>query len=152
MKWNSVGRVCTVCGVFKEWESFSWKRSKRYKDSSKLHQLKQPKCKDCALIETSSWRESQSQERLRDLYYKRMYRMSLENFNYMFTSQKGKCKLCNKDLSLLNNNPERAVVDHCHTTGKVRGILCNECNRGLGYFRDNSEALFRASIYIKGEL
>lgn len=70
----------------------------------------------------------------------------------MFISQNGKCKLCSRELSLINNTPDRAVVDHCHSSGNIRGILCNECNRGLGYFRDNPEALAKASLYIKGEL
>lgn len=39
-------------------------------------------------------------------------------------------------------------VDHCHLTGKIRGLLCDRCNRGLGYFKDNSKALLNASKYI----
>lgn len=152
MKWNEFGRVCTVCNTFKPWDNFSWKRSKKYKNSPTINQVKQPKCKECAILETSSWRGAQSEGRLKDLYYKRAYGITLADFNTMFISQNGKCKLCSRELSLVNNTPDRAVVDHCHSSGNIRGILCNECNRGLGYFRDNPEALANASLYIKGEL
>jgi hypothetical protein len=40
-------------------------------------------------------------------------------------------------------------VDHCHTGGHVRGIICNECNRGLGYFRDSPNALRNAASYLE---
>lgn len=44
------------------------------------------------------------------------------------------------------------VVDHCHTDGHIRGILCNECNRGLGYFHDSREALHRATLYVQNTI
>jgi len=43
---------------------------------------------------------------------------------------------------------EKLVVDHCHTTNKIRGMLCNHCNKGLGHFRDNPELLEFARIYL----
>lgn len=43
---------------------------------------------------------------------------------------------------------EKLVVDHCHTTNQVRGMLCNHCNRGLGHFRDNPQLLEFARIYL----
>ena len=43
---------------------------------------------------------------------------------------------------------EKLVVDHCHTTNQIRGMLCNHCNRGLGHFRDNPELLEFARIYL----
>jgi len=44
---------------------------------------------------------------------------------------------------------EKLVVDHCHITNKVRGMLCNHCNRGLGHFKDNIESLEKAIKYLK---
>ena len=51
------------------------------------------------------------------------------------------CRIC-------GNEEEKLVVDHDHVTGKVRGMLCNHCNRGLGHFRDNPELLESAKSYL----
>jgi hypothetical protein len=51
-----------------------------------------------------------------------------------------KCVICGSD--------EKLVVDHNHSTGDIRGMLCNHCNRGLGHFRDNPELLEFARIYL----
>ncbi len=153
MKWNEHGRFCSVCSLFKSWNDFSWKRAKRYQDKSPhLHQVKQPKCKSCANLEANDWREAQTSERLKDLYLRRTYKISYEKFCDMLENQKHICKICSRllDTSLGNATPKAntAVVDHCHTTDKIRGILCNECNRGLGYFKDNIMSLENAVRYL----
>jgi hypothetical protein len=61
----------------------------------------------------------------------------------MEEKQEGKCLICKKTGKL--------VVDHCHSTKKVRGLLCNNCNVGLGAFKDNCEFLSDAVIYLKKE-
>lgn len=135
-------KICTKCGKELPLSEFSHKRPKGRKPGL------QPRCKLCSKEDTKNWREEQSEDRIRDLYYKRTYGLSLQDFNSLFSEQKGKCKICDRDLSLVHLSGDRAVVDHCHTTGKVRGILCNECNRGLGYFRDNVESLMNAVNYL----
>ncbi len=70
----------------------------------------------------------------------------------MLAAQDHSCKICNCSLDCSLNNrvlkSNSAVVDHCHVTGRVRGILCNECNRGLGYFKDNADSLVAAAHYL----
>ncbi len=47
--------------------------------------------------------------------------------------------------------PQRCCVDHCHKTGKIRGLLCASCNGGLGLFKDNPQALANAILYLKAK-
>lgn len=61
----------------------------------------------------------------------------------MFDSQGGKCAICSTDID------HSAHVDHCHTTNKIRSLLCGHCNKGLGHFKDSSEVLALASAYLK---
>lgn len=62
----------------------------------------------------------------------------------MLLQQGGVCLICNDP-----GDRQALGVDHCHATGLVRGILCDKCNRGLGYFKDNPELLIAASIYLE---
>lgn len=61
----------------------------------------------------------------------------------MLESQGGNCKIC-------RNKPtrRRLDVDHCHDTGKIRGLLCENCNKGLGIFKDDPELFDRAKKYL----
>ena len=54
------------------------------------------------------------------------------------------CEICDR---ILGSGRDRAI-DHCHDTGKIRGVLCNECNRGLGLLKDNKEILSNAIKYL----
>jgi beta-galactosidase/beta-glucuronidase len=150
------GRICSVCGLFLSWESFSSKRTARYLKyegvAEKQHLLKQPTCKRCAVEKTKEWKESKTKEQIADLYYKRIYGISLAQFNAMLQRQNSKCALCDCALNMTHLDASRAVVDHDHVTGNVRGILCNECNRGLGYFHDNAAALLKAANYITNNI
>ena len=73
---------------------------------------------------------------------KTRYDLTKEQFNEMLDAQKGLCLICPNPAS---------VVDHDHTTLKVRGLLCSKCNLGIGYFQDNPELLIKASEYLKEE-
>ena len=82
--------------------------------------------------------------------YKRVYGITLEEYLDLAESQHFVCKLCGKEnFAMGQNHSGCLVVDHDHKTGKVRGLLCHNCNRALGLFQDDPELLLRASQYLK---
>lgn len=56
------------------------------------------------------------------------------------------CELCGADMTIGDKNK---CIDHCHLTGEFRGLICRNCNLGLGYFRDRKELLFKAIGYLE---
>jgi len=70
------------------------------------------------------------------------YNISKTDFNNLLKKQDNKCALC------LNDFKDTPSIDHCHESGKVRGLLCNNCNRGLGMLQDSPIILKRALKYL----
>jgi hypothetical protein len=87
----------------------------------------------------------------KNAYYKRNYGITDRDLAKMKEEQDNKCYICDEEGFLIgkNNNTEKLAVDHCHKTGKVRKLLCHNCNRGLGLFQDNIELLKAAAAYLK---
>jgi len=80
----------------------------------------------------------------------RHYGISLKEYNAMVESQDGKCAICGVDETLeIRGKTVRLAVDHCHTTGKVRGLLCAKCNQGIGCLKDDVELLQSAIDYLR---
>lgn len=77
---------------------------------------------------------------------KKKYGITSEQRDQMLVAQGGVCAVCGGDNSESKRNWH---VDHCHTSGKVRGILCHLCNVGLGHFRDKPELLKTAAAYLE---
>lgn len=75
---------------------------------------------------------------------KRLYGITPEDYDNIFTSQGGVCAICAR----VSPDGRRLHVDHCHESNTVRGLLCHDCNRGLGIFRDNEEILQKAIKYL----
>lgn len=120
------------------------------------------RCKPCVKAVNDGWREQNpsymaayAKERRsvgrykRDKHLLHRYGLTGEDFDAMMDAQGGCCKLC-------GNPPEPTrrhttlVVDHCHLTGKVRGLLCNRCNLILGFIEQNPQALENIPDYLKG--
>jgi hypothetical protein len=76
------------------------------------------------------------------------YGITVDQYEEMLNSQNGSCAICGKDNSQ-HKRKKRLFVDHCHKTGKVRGLLCCACNFGLGSFSDDPELCIKASEYLK---
>jgi hypothetical protein len=93
----------------------------------------------------SAWHAAHREERRAAKLAKR-YGISLEQWKELYQRQNGLCALCGKVFS--GND---IVVDHCHTTNEIRGLLCHKCNRGLGHFDDNPDRLLKAYHYLVSE-
>jgi Autographiviridae endonuclease VII len=74
---------------------------------------------------------------------KKKYGLTRDEYEKLLTEQGGLCIICGDEVG------EALRVDHDHTTGKVRGLLCSSCNTGLGYFYDNPESLRKAAWYLE---
>lgn len=73
--------------------------------------------------------------------------MTVEQYEAALTQQGGTCAIC-KTVS--NIDGKNFCVDHDHTTGKVRGLLCHKCNAALGHFKDSTALLLKAADYLEG--
>ena len=79
-----------------------------------------------------------------DYQRKKKYNLSRQDYDTMVKNQNGVCAICHEKCT----RHGRLSVDHCHTTNRVRGLLCDRCNRGLGNFKDNIIFLNRAIKYL----
>ena len=74
-----------------------------------------------------------------------------EDFIKLNEEHNGLCSICNNPETSKSRNGgvRRLAIDHCHTTGKIRGLLCHDCNTGLGKFKDDINLLQKAIEYLK---
>lgn len=85
------------------------------------------------------------------LKLKMRYGITPEQYSELFTVQEGRCAICGNEESICHSRSKKVqklAVDHCHSTGKVRGLLCQDCNRGLGKFHDDPIRLQKAIEYL----
>jgi len=81
----------------------------------------------------------------RNRYFIKEYGITQENYDKMYAENNGTCLICGEYYGKL-------FVDHDHKTGTVRGLLCSNCNAGLGFFKDNIDRIERAAYYLKRNL
>lgn len=85
-------------------------------------------------------------QRARKRALKVKYNLTTEQYQELYDKQDYRCAICNEHED--ETARKKLVVDHCHTTGNVRGLLCNNCNSGLGLFRDDLSLLIKAKKYL----
>lgn len=84
-------------------------------------------------------------ESRKDYDLRRVYGISLEDYGAMLEAQGGVCRICRKECA----SGMRLAVDHCHQTGRVRGLLCGKCNTGIGQFSHDLALLKSAIAYLE---
>lgn len=141
---------CTVCKVEKSLEDFYANR--RSADG------KNYRCKVCDTASRKTSRRSGGKDcgtfqGQRERRYKRLFGITIADYDRMLEEQAGRCSVCRttspNGVGESGKHLYYFAVDHCHSTGKVRGLLCNRCNRALGMFQDDSALLQRAIDYLK---
>lgn len=100
------------------------------------------------------WTNAKSDEATeRALYLQKKYAMAPEDFDELLDLQSGRCAICFTDVvrskQIKNGKRIQAVVDHDHETNEVRGLLCSNCNTGLGLLGDNIRNLASAIVYLQ---
>jgi hypothetical protein len=163
--WNRAfkrwGTVCVTCDnprkLATERECADCLRRKGLKKCSACSEVKvllmdffekHGRCKDCeggpeALARRQHRKSMSPSERRRDASYRRLYGITLADYEAMMTAQEDRCAICGE------TPPGRTLhVDHDHETKKVRGLLCYGCNSGIGHFRDRPDLLRGAIDYL----
>ena len=100
--------------------------------------------REAARATTKAWQVANPMKRKAQRL--KQYGIEPSDFMDMLTMQNGRCAICGHED--LTNRSFFPVVDHCHETGKVRGLLCMNCNQGLGKFKDSADRLFSAIAYL----
>ncbi|MGV9425513.1 endonuclease VII domain-containing protein [Streptomyces sp. NPDC003656] len=115
-------KYCRTCGQIKPHSE--WHRNATASDGLST------RCKSCRVVQG------------RQGHLKRQYGITEAERDELIASQGGVCCIC------LSAPP--AHVDHCHETGRVRGVLCFSCNAALGQFKDRPDVIRRAAEYVEG--
>lgn len=89
-------------------------------------------------------KEDPDYQRRRRAVWMSRFGLTIEAYDLLFKSQGGKCAICRKPPGRL-----RLAVDHDHSTNSVRGLLCSNCNRGIGHLQDDPEIVTAAAVYIR---
>lgn len=122
-------KICNTCGIEKPHKSFPTKT---------LTGKRSNKCGTCK--GKVRRKNNPLLERSKALRYK--YGMTIQDYDNMYSNQQGLCKIC-------GDHYPKLLIDHCHDSQAVRGLLCNYCNTVLGMSKDRIDILNRAILYLK---
>ena len=130
-------KICTKCKKLTDMDLFATNKQGKYQ--------KQSWCTPCRSIYYIE-NKPRFQHLIRDRMLKREYGIDKEGYKKLLKLQNGKCAIC----GLLEKEHRNQVlnVDHNHITKKVRGLLCNNCNRGIGHLKDSIFNLRKALEYL----
>ena len=152
--WKTTGaKWCPTCKVEKPLGAYTILKS----GARKGHPV--GACKSCrsVLHKNSKRKDPTIYERIEwPAKLKSLYGITREQYDSMLKEQDGRCAICKSKDSYSRNYKTTKVskfaVDHCHTTGKVRGLLCTKCNRALGMVSDSIETVLRMAEYLRKHL
>lgn len=144
---DGISKTCRKCGVRKPLAEFHKNRSERADGF-------QSSCKDCSKATTYNYRNTEKGHvivvvsRFRNALKK--YEITETDYGAMLAAQNYVCAICKRpERHVVRGATKRLAVDHCHTTGKVRGLLCAHCNQAIGRLDDDPELIRKAADYVE---
>ena len=136
--------ICTKCNEHKELNTINFQPRK---DSTSGFR---GTCRECLNKAKKEYRNSnRGNYTYRSSEYIRKYGITYDEYIKMLEKQNYKCKICGNTDPDISGKIKHFHIDHDHKTGKVRGLLCDKCNRGLGMFNDDITLLQQAITYLK---
>jgi len=128
-------KTCSLCKETKEISRFGALR--------KSLDGKASACRECYNAERAAWGKDR---KARHALFTRIscYGLTFSQFEEMLIESNDLCKICTR-------HTKKLVIDHCHETGRVRGLICTACNNGLGMFKDNKKFLENAITYLRSD-
>lgn len=136
-------RICSICKQEKPLTAFKRGVAYQYGYRPQCLACYQDKYREADRGRLSRKNRNETPESRRRRRVRHMYRISTEDYQRLFQDQEGLCWICQRP-----SERRRLLIDHDHSTGAVRGLLCPSCNTGLGYFRDDPARLARAIDYL----
>jgi hypothetical protein len=130
-------KICGKCSTIKPIEHFY--ENRRYKSGYASY------CKEC---HSNYYRYRDPQKRRLEAI-KSKYGLSPEEYQALVKAANRTCQTCGTPEG--DDKPSKLVVDHCHATGRVRGLICDRCNRALGLVGDNTQTLLNLITYLQNE-
>ena len=118
------------------------------KDKQKKYGFRM-QCKECRSFISREWRsKNENMINIKNASRKMFsrYGITIDDYDNMLTEQNGVCAICG--TSKLSKNKSRFAIDHCHNTGAIRGLLCSNCNSGIGKLKDNPDIIIKAYEYL----
>jgi len=143
-------KVCPSCMTEKPVTEYWMRKNRRALQPAS-------RCKSCSNDANRQWRAANAgyekaryakqKVETRERHLVRKYGVDLAAYNEMLALQGGVCAICSKPESKEHHGVLH--VDHCHSTGRVRGLLCRNCNHVLGLMRDDAALMIRAAEYLQ---
>lgn len=141
-----IAKRCSKCSLLKTASEF-------YKDLASRDGFSS-QCRQCHGIYTAERRKRPGvreahRESARWHHKKKAYGITREDYQRIYESQDGKCASCRIDYPAAIRSGLH--VDHCHTTGRTRGLLCNSCNAALGHLKESPELAQKLIAYMEAQ-
>lgn len=147
--WTASHKKCTRCKETKTLSEFYIRGG-----TNRFAGTPSPRCRACNVVANrESWAKNGSRGINWERRIKYVFGMTREDYDHLLASQGGSCAICQTKSPIgrryKNGRIEKFSIDHCHRTGRIRGLLCMKCNMSIGQFDDSLPLLQKAMEYLR---